>query len=60
MSTLLPLLLLGFRSALAFAPSDEVLIGAEPDRVYRFHQERQSALRHAAAWQSFLHGDGAG
>lgn len=55
---LIPLLL--GSSALAFAPSDDVYIGIEPQRVLRFHSERQHDLRHGDAWQDFVSADGDG
>ena len=55
---LIPLLL--GSNALAFAPSDDVYIGIEPQRIVRFHTERQHALRTGAAWQGFLSAEGDG
>ncbi|MEL6346065.1 MAG: MYXO-CTERM sorting domain-containing protein [Myxococcota bacterium] len=46
--------------ALAFAPSDDIYIGIEPQRIMRYHAERQYALRHGPGWQSFIAGAGQG
>lgn len=55
---LIPLLL--GSSALALAPSDDVHIGIEPQRVMRFHSELQHKLRNSSGWQDFLSAEGAG
>jgi hypothetical protein len=57
-NVLIPLLL--GSSALAFAPSDDVHIGIEPQRIMRFHSELQHKLRNSSSWQGFLDAEGAG
>ena len=52
-----PLLLLAGLPALAFQPAEDVYLGREPNRVRRFHVERQHALRHGSQWQALLAGD---
>jgi MYXO-CTERM domain-containing protein len=37
-------------TAAAFHPDPDVYIGIEPSRIYRFHLERQAALRSGGAW----------
>lgn len=53
------LLLLGL-PAFAFQASDDIHTGAEPNRVRRFHVERQTALRNGKSWQTYVAGDLAG
>lgn len=40
-------------SAAAFRPDPSIYIGTEPNRIHRFHQERQAALRHGTAWKAW-------
>jgi len=56
---MLILALLGL-PAYAFAPDATVAQGVEPDRIYQVHLEQQYRLRHGAAWQAFLQGEGHG
>jgi len=37
-------------SAVAFRPDPSIYIGTEPNRIHRFHQERQARLRQGSAW----------
>jgi MYXO-CTERM domain-containing protein len=53
-------LLLLAAPSMAFQPPSDQLIGQEPVRMWRFHLERQGALRQGDAWQDFLAGEGAG
>jgi len=46
--------------ALAFAPSQDVYQGAEPNRVYRYNEGTQARLRHQDAWEGFTAGLGEG
>jgi MYXO-CTERM domain-containing protein len=46
--------------ALAFAPSEDIYIGAEPYRVQSYTPDVQLRMRHSQAWQSFLEGEGEG
>ena len=57
--SLLVSLLLG-PSAFAFAPTDDIHIGMEPDRVVKFTPNEQLRMRNSPAWQDFLQGEGAG
>ncbi|MEC8422740.1 MAG: M36 family metallopeptidase, partial [Myxococcota bacterium] len=57
---MLSLLALASLPAVAFQHTDAVHIGQEPTRVRRVHTERQYALRHAPAWQSFTAATGHG
>lgn len=56
---MLVLLALGL-PAFAFRAAQDIDQGSEPVRVRRYSVERQHALRHSAAWQEFLAGEGAG
>jgi MYXO-CTERM domain-containing protein len=57
---LLSLLSLLCPSASAFAPTDAVWIGEEPNRTFRTHAATQARLRHQPGWEAFLDGEGAG
>lgn len=46
--------------AMAFAPSDDVTLGVEPDRIHRLHPAHQARLRNDKGWQNFTHGEGQG
>ncbi|MES2641572.1 MAG: M36 family metallopeptidase [Myxococcota bacterium] len=54
--------LLGLLSpaAFAFAPSEDVWIGIEPNRTFHVHDYRQAQLRAGPAWAAFVAGDGYG
>ncbi|MCP4920312.1 MAG: hypothetical protein GY913_25710 [Proteobacteria bacterium] len=58
MSTLLLLTLSS--PANAFAPSEDVYIGIEPNRIHHVNPERQHRLQTSHMWQAFAQGEGAG
>lgn len=47
-------------ASFAFAPTDDVWVGIEPNRVMRHHAPRQARLREQAAWRAFTDGEGYG
>ena len=54
------LFLMGLSTSSAFVPSDEFFVGIEPQRVYRYHVERQHQLRNHQNWQDFIAKAGSG
>ena len=60
MSSVLFALALCLPSADAFAPTDDVHIGIEPQRVYQVHPQAQAALYRTKAWRAFAATDGQG
>lgn len=51
---------MGLSTSSAFMPSDEFFVGIEPQRVYRYHVERQHQLRNHPNWQDFIAKAGSG
>ncbi len=47
-------------TAHAFAPSEAVYTGAEPNRIFRVHRPDQDRLRHSPGWEEFTLGEGRG
>lgn len=47
-------------SAHAFAPTDAVFVGTEPNRIFRVHRPEQARLRHQPGWAEFALAEGNG
>ena len=46
-------------SAAAFAPTEHVHLGIEPDRIMRYHPQEQVRLLRSPAWKQFVETEGA-